>query len=389
MISCHRKNRKNETFVPDAKSKGHRGRVSKITSRHRVDGEIEKIGMKSEEQVTSIDEGGVIVQQGPVARPFRIASKLKKVKHDDDENDLISQDSEVVEEHHQALADAKKIESPFVNKETGDVSTAMVEEWFAAQEEIMGESFHSNAEPVSSALSASLATTGDPYGQGDVEGIYFEDSREEYEGEEEEDTDSSVEPGPITEEPSLTPIPTSQPSSSPFGRPTITAIPTAISSPTIQPPLTSSPTPSLTFIIPSSLVIPQTNPPTSSPFESLQPGENDDCDTSVGPLMSDGSSNFDTAAGALVDDNIQCGDVFNSGPAVFGNSCDDLVCIEANDIFCGEAGTQSAVSWFSAYREECRIFESGKVVLLMGPLTSSLSRDQTTNVPQPLDLSRW
>jgi hypothetical protein len=36
------------------------------------------------------------------------------------------------------------------------------------------------------------------------------------------------------------------------------------------------------------------------------------------------------------------------------------VCIEANDNFCGENGQQSAVSWFSNYREEYQILVSGE-----------------------------
>ncbi|KAG7366684.1 hypothetical protein IV203_029354 [Nitzschia inconspicua] len=354
----------------------------------------------------------------------------------------------------------------------------MVEESFATQEEIVGESFHSNADPVASALLASLATAGDLPGQGDVEGIDFEDPGENM------NTYSSVEAGPIPEEiqnverhdltsaydpnaeynasdfssdedeeeteeddgkevveeefveeiieydnrgiedalpmaalskavqqsgqDAITDIYIENQSKpeillfrmlqngatrrdgrylqAPSGRPTITSIPTAFPSPTIQPPLTSSPTPSLTFIIPSSLVIPQTNPPTSSPFESLQHGENDTCDTSVGPLMSDGSSNFDTAAGALVDDNIQCGDIVNSGPVVFGNSCDDLVCVEANDIFVGKLEHNRCFLVFSLSRgiPNFRIRESGFADGSFNLVIESRSNDECSTAIGPL-----
>jgi hypothetical protein len=164
-------------------------------------------------------------------------------------------------------------------------------------------------------------------------------------------------------QPTITPIPTSLPSRTPSLQPTTTHVPTEVSA--------ASPT----------------NPlPSQSPMELNLPVENDTCDSAIGPIVSDGIFNFGTVTGATIDDVVQCGDVVDSEPGVwyyvlgtggemlahtcqdtsfdskitiFGAFCEKLVCIEANDNFCGEAGAQSAVSWLSIFRQEYRILVSG------------------------------
>jgi hypothetical protein len=193
-----------------------------------------------------------------------------------------------------------------------------------------------------------------------------------------------------SQQPTITPVPTGPPSISPSAFPTTTPMPTVVrtTSPTDVPSQTLSPTrpPTTAMATPSSTTSPQTNNPTLSPTAIAQPGENDTCETAIGPLVSNGSFNFGTISGAASVENIEpCGDIVNSGPGVWYyvlgtggemlahtcqdtsfdskitifEACDNLNCVEANDNFCGASGTQSAVSWFSNYQQEYRILLSG------------------------------
>jgi hypothetical protein len=192
-----------------------------------------------------------------------------------------------------------------------------------------------------------------------------------------------------SQQPTVTPIPTSLPTRSLNLKPTTIPLPTQVpsSSSTRLPSETSAPTTTLISSTPSPTSQIITAFPTVSSIEPNQPIENDTCDSAIGPIVSDGTFNFGTIAGATIDDVGQCGDAVDSGPGVwyyvlgtggemlahtcqdtsfdskitvFGAFCDKLICVEANDNFCGEAGTQSAVSWFSNYREPYRILLSGE-----------------------------
>lgn len=559
-------------IVPDAKAKAI------VVESQKSEGTLEwmerfkKIGMKSEEQVTTIDDDGAIIQQGPAAQPFHYSFKVEKSDDEDGENDFFSPDPEDTEDYEIPLADGDKtatVGEPVASHEqTDDCWTEIVEE-SVTEEEAVEESLHSSAEPIASELLAALTAKEDPPGEGDLEEVEFEEVEEvgDDQVDEEEETDSSVEAGPIPEEiqkgeiedltsaydpeaeydasesseeedtemdggdeeeeviveeefidetvessarakedglllaalrndipesgedlsvavdienqsqhvfsklehdseggavrekrafvspditkreeskrwtlyvlllamlllagvigalivlsqqnrgsprssvvpietpapsqqPTVTPIPTLSPSTIPSMSPTITPMPTKTPStnPTDLPTITSSPTVLSTGIQepPTSPPQSKTDPPTSSPMELIQSGENDTCETAIGPLNSDGSPNFGSIASATLDGTFQCGDVGHSGPGVwysvvgtggemlahtcldtsfdskitiFSSTCDNLNCIEANDNFCGSSGTQSAVSWFSTYGEDYRILLSGEFGVVDG-----------------------
>lgn len=551
---------------PDAKAKAIVVESQKSQGTLEWMERFKKIGMKSEEQVTTINDDGTIIQQGPAAQPFHYSFKIDKSDDKDGENDLFSPDSEDTEDYEIPLPDGDKTatmgEPVDSHKQTDDCWTEIVEE-SVTEEEVVEESLHSSAEPIASELLTALTAKEDPPGEGNLEEVEFEEVEEDGDDQvdEEEETDSSVEAGPIPEEiqkgeieeltsaydpeaeydasesseeedtemdggdeeeeviveeefmdetvessarakedglllaalrndipesgedlsvavdienqsqhvfskleydseggavrekraflspditkreeskrwtlyvlllamlllagvigalivlsqqnrgsprssvvpmetpapsqqPTVTPIPTLSPSMIPSMSPTRTPMPnkTPSMNPTDLPTITSSPTVLFTEIQGPPTSPPQfkTDPPISSPMELIQSGENDTCETALGPLNSDGSPNFGSIASATLDGTYQCGDVVHSGPGVwyavvgtggemlahtcldtafdskitvFSSTCDNLNCIEANDNFCGSSGTQSAVSWFSTYGQEYRILLSGE-----------------------------